>query len=127
LPYLYGIAGRVLSNHLRSIRRRSRLDEKLGNLGVASPPDPATLIVQSARDQDVVRAVRTLRPKDREIVMLYTWEDLPRNTIAEMMGMSRAAIDQRIHRSYERLARSLAPALSTNAINSPPIARKGGT
>jgi RNA polymerase sigma-70 factor (ECF subfamily) len=127
LPYLYGIAGRVLSNHLRSIRRRSRLDEKLGNLGVASPPDPATLIVQSARDQDVVRAVRTLRPKDREIVMLYTWEDLPRNTIAEMMGMSRAAIDQRIHRSYERLARILAPAIEGSAINSPPIAEKGGT
>jgi DNA-directed RNA polymerase specialized sigma24 family protein len=59
--------------------------------------------------------------------MLYAWEDLPRNTIAEMMGLSRAAIDQRIHRSYQRLARILAPAFEESAINSPPIAEKGGT
>jgi RNA polymerase sigma factor (sigma-70 family) len=96
-------------------------------LGVASPADPAALIVQSTHDQDVVRAVRALKPKDREIVMLHAWEDLSRDTIAEMMGMSRAAIDQRIHRSYQKLARSLEPLMETRAINSPPIAEKGGT
>jgi RNA polymerase sigma-70 factor (ECF subfamily) len=127
LPYLYGIAGRVLANHLRSVRRRSRLDEKLGNLGVIPPADPLHLTMQSARDREVADAVRGLRPKDREIVMLYAWEDLPRETIAQMMGMSRTAIDQRIHRSYQRLARTLAPDLESSAINSPPIAEKGGT
>ncbi len=127
LPYLYGIAGRVLSNHLRSIRRRSRLDEKLGNLGVDPPADPLHLTMQNARDREVADAVRSLRPKDREIVMLYAWEDLSRDTIAQMMGMTRAAVDQRIHRSYQRLARTLAPTLESSAINSPPIAEKGGT
>ena len=127
LPYLYGIAGRVLSNQLRTLHRRSRLEEKLRNLGVAPPADPAVLVVQSSRDQEVVAAVRNLKPKDREIVMLYAWEDLPRDVIAEMMGMTRAAIDQRIHRSYQRLARILEPALETRAINSPPIAHEGGT
>jgi len=127
LPYLYGIAGRVLSNQLRTLHRRSRLEEKLRNLGVAPPADPAVLVVQGSRDQEVVAAVRNLKPKDREIVMLYAWEDLPRDVIAEMMGMTRAAIDQRIHRSYQRLARILEPALETRAINSPPIAHEGGT
>ena len=127
LRYLYGIAGRVLSNQLRGLHRRGRLDAKLANLGVAPPADPAVLIVQSSRDQEVVAAVRKLQPKDREIVMLYAWEDLPRGAIAEMMGMTRAAIDQRIHRSYQRLARILEPTLETRAINSPPIAEKGGT
>ena len=127
LPYLYGIAGRVLSNHLRAMRRQSRLDAKLRNLGVAPPVDPAALVVQSARDQEVVAAVRKLKPKDREIVMLYAWEDVPRDIIAEMLGMTRAAIDQRIHRSYQRLARILDPTLETRAIKSPPVADKGGT
>jgi DNA-directed RNA polymerase specialized sigma24 family protein len=93
-PYLYGIGGRVLSNQLRSLHRQSRLEEKLRNLGVAPPADPAVLIVQSSRDQEVVAAVNRLKPKDREIVKLYAWEDLPRDIIAEMMGMTRAAIDQ---------------------------------
>jgi RNA polymerase sigma factor (sigma-70 family) len=127
LPYLYGIAGRVLSNQLRTLHRRSRLDAKLGNLGVAPPAEPSTLILQSSRDEKVVAAVHKLKPKDREIVVLYAWEDLPRDAIAEMMGMTRAAIDQRIHRSYQRLARTLEPILETRAINSPPIAEKRGT
>jgi RNA polymerase sigma factor (sigma-70 family) len=127
LPYLYGIAGRVLSNQLRALHRRSRLDAKLRNLGVAPPVDPAALIVQSARDQEVAAAVQKLKPKDREIVMLHAWEDLPRDTIAAMLGMTRAAVDQRIHRSYQRLARTLEPILDTRAVNSPPIAEKGGT
>jgi RNA polymerase sigma factor (sigma-70 family) len=75
----------------------------------------------------VAAALEKLKPKDREIVRLYAWEDLPRDAIAEMMGMTRAAIDQRIHRSYQRLARILEPTLETSAIKSPPIAEKGGT
>jgi RNA polymerase sigma factor (sigma-70 family) len=127
LPYLYGIAGRVLSNQLRALRRRSRLDAKLRNLGVAPPVEPSTLVFQSSRDQEVVAAVNQLKSKDREIMMLYAWEDLPRDTIAEVMGMTRAAVDQRIHRTYQKLARSLESLMETRAINSPPIARKGGT
>jgi RNA polymerase sigma-70 factor (ECF subfamily) len=127
LPYLYGIARRVLSNQLRALRRRSRLDAKLHGLGVTPPPDPLTLVVQGARSREVVAAVRRLRPKDREIVMLHTWEDLPRDVIAEMMGMTRPAVDQRIHRSYRRLARSLGSAVETSALDSPPIAQEGGT
>ena len=77
LLYIYGIAGKVVSNHTRSFRRKSRLDEKLRNLGVAPPVDPAFLVVQSSDDADVAAAVRNLSSKDREIVMLYAWEDLP--------------------------------------------------
>ena len=127
LPYLYGVAGRVLSNQSRGLHRRSRLDAKLRNLGVAPPADPAALVLQSSVIQEVVTAVRSLKPKDREIVMLYAWEDLPRESIAEMMGMTRAAIDQRIHRSYQHLARLLQSERATPAITSPPIADEGGT
>jgi len=126
LPYLFGIARRVISNQHRTLRRRSRLLVALGALGVTPPEDPSAFIVQSARDQEVVAAVRRLKPKDREIVMLYAWEDLPRGTIAEIMGMTRPAIDQRIHRAYQRLARILEPTLVANEIT-PPIAEEGGT
>jgi len=125
LLYIYGIAGKVVSNHTRSFRRRSRLDEKLRNLGVAPPVDPALLVVQSSDDAEVASAVRNLSRRDREIVMLYAWEDLPRDDIAEIMGMTRSAVDQRIHRSYQRLARALQPLIKP--IPSPPIAEEGAT
>ena len=107
LPYLYGIANKVLGNQVRSLQRRSRLDARLRELGVADPPDAGVVVLQSARDRQVVAAIRRLKPVDREILMLSAWEELPRSVIAEMMGMTKAAVDQRIHRSYERLARML--------------------
>ncbi|MGQ0850032.1 MAG: RNA polymerase sigma factor [Actinomycetota bacterium] len=127
LPYLYGIASRVVANQLRTLRRRSRLEERLQHLGVAPPPEPLAIVLQNSQDQKVVAALHRLKPRDREIVMLYTWESLPRDTIAQMMGMTRGAIDQRIHRSYQRLARTIDPAPETRRITSPPTAEKGGT
>ncbi len=127
LPYLYGIAAKVLSNHARSARRQRRLNARLKNLGVPPPSDPSILVLQSDRDNEVVAAVRKLKPKDREIVMLYAWEDLPRAVIAQMLGMTKAAVDQRIHRAYQRLARNLAHHLELKAFNSPPIAERGGS
>jgi RNA polymerase sigma-70 factor (ECF subfamily) len=126
LPYLYGIARRVLSNHLRALRRRSRLDAKLFNLGVAPPSEPPVLVLQSSRDEEVLAAVNRLTPKDREIVMLFAWEELSRDDIAATMGMTRAAIDQRIHRSYQRLARTLEPSMKRPEISSSPIVKEGG-
>lgn len=109
LPYLYGVAGRVLSNQHRGLRRRSKLDVKLRALGVAPPADPAVVSLQAVADREVAAAVRALPPVDREIVMLWAWEDVPRSTIAEIVGMSTAAVDQRIHRAYRRLASALGP------------------
>ncbi|MFP3883558.1 MAG: RNA polymerase sigma factor [Actinomycetota bacterium] len=125
LPYLYGIAANVISNQRRALRRRTRLNSKLRNLGVAPSVNPSTIVVRDDQAREVEDAVRRLKPKDREIVMLYAWEDLSRETIADMLGMTKVAVDQRIHRSYKRLARILKPKI--NPVPSPPIIEKGGS
>lgn len=107
LPYLYGVAGRVVANQGRGLRRRSRLAARLAALGVAPPADPAVLSLRSVEDTQVLAAVRALPPVDREIVMLWAWEDVPRSAIGEILGMSTAAVDQRLHRAYRRLAGAL--------------------
>ena len=114
LPFLYGIANKVLGNQFRSLHRRSNLEAKLRELGVADTADAGVVVLQSAREREVVAAIRRLKPIDREILMLSAWEELPRAVIAEMMGMSKAAVDQRIHRSYERLSRMLAVGASSS-------------
>lgn len=125
LLWIYGIARRVLSNQTRAFYRRGRLYERLANLGVSPPVDPMYVMVQSAGDGVVADAVRRLKPTDREIVRLDAWEDLSRAEIAEVMGMTRAAVDQRIHRAYQKLARALEPMI--HPVASPPIAKEGGT
>ncbi|HWL48986.1 MAG TPA: sigma-70 region 4 domain-containing protein [Acidimicrobiia bacterium] len=83
--------------------------------------------MKSAEDKLVTGAVGKLKPTDREIVMLDVWEDLSRAEIAEMLGITRAAVDQRIHRAYQKLSRTLKPVLEISPISSPPIAEEGGT
>jgi RNA polymerase sigma-70 factor (ECF subfamily) len=85
------------------------------------------VVVQNADDRLVFDAVQRLKPTDREIVMLDVWEDLSRAEIAEVMGMTRAAVDQRIHRAYQKLSRALEPMLEIRSIGSPPVAEEGGT
>ncbi len=107
LPYLYSVAAKVLSNLRRSSRRRSQLGLKLEALGVAPSPDPMTVVVRNSDQVEVEQAVRKLSRKDREIVMLYAWEELPRKQIAQTMGMTKTAVDQRILSSSKRLGRVL--------------------
>jgi RNA polymerase sigma factor (sigma-70 family) len=127
LPCLYGIARKVLSNQSRTFYRRGRLHTRLANLGVAPFANPMDLVVQSADDRVVTEAVRRLKPVDREIVMLDAWEDLSRAEIAQVMGLTRAAVDQRIHRAYQKLSRALNPLLEISPMSSPPVADEGGT
>lgn len=122
---IYGIARRVLANQTRAVHRRGRLNERLAGLGVTPGADPGYLVVRNDEDRMVADAVGRLRPIDREIVRLDAWEDLTRAEIAEVMGMTRPAVDQRIHRAYDKLSRSLEPMI--HPISSPPIAEEGGT
>jgi RNA polymerase sigma factor (sigma-70 family) len=124
LPYLYGVAARVVSNQRRALHRRSRLQQRLRALRATPPRDLTVPQAQDEQGNDVLAALCRLKPKDREILLLCAWEDLPRETVAEMMGMTRAAIDQRIHRSRQRLAPMLEPVELPPV--SPPIAETGG-
>jgi RNA polymerase sigma-70 factor (ECF subfamily) len=127
LPCLYGIAHKTLSNQTRAFYRRGRLHAKLTNLGLTPAADPILVVVQSADDRVVTDAVRRLKAIDREIVMLDVWEGLSRTEIADVMGMTRAAVDQRIYRAYQKLSRALLPVLETSPLMSPPVTEEGGT
>ena len=61
LPWLYGVARHVLSNHLRGGRRADRLVAKLSHLRVDESQDPGTMVVQRAEDRAIVAALARLR------------------------------------------------------------------
>ncbi len=125
LPYLYGVASKVLSNSRRSSLRRSRLASRLQSLGVDHTADASTYVIQSDQNRRVLAAIAQLGKKDQEILMLYTWEEVSREKIAEMMGMTKPAVDQRIHRCYKRLARTFGNA-DVEPTSLPRVAKKGG-
>ena len=94
LPWLFGVARRVVANHQRSRNRRDRLDAR----AMAEPerriePDPT----------DLEQALASLRESDREVLMLVAWEGLRSAALAGALGCSKSAAVVRLHRARARL------------------------
>jgi RNA polymerase sigma-70 factor (ECF subfamily) len=98
LPWLYGIALRVLANQRRSDRRRARLEGRLAQERAiaADGGDPTEAM---ARRSGFAAAFARLSEDDREVLRLVAWE-----------GCSHGAFRVRLHRARRRLGKQLAAA-----------------
>jgi len=96
LPWLLGIARRVLANQRRSARRRRALVERLS----AQPAPPST----PAETPPVLEALSRLPERDQEVLRLAAWEELSSAEAARVLGCSPVAYRIRLHRARKRLA-----------------------
>lgn len=115
LRWLYGVAANVVKNHRRSRRRAGNLITKLGAIGGGPSTGPEGHVVAQDEHRAVREAIERLRPKYREVLRLVEWEGLSRTEAAGLLHVSRAAIDQRMHRAYQQLERELGTAETTGA------------
>jgi RNA polymerase sigma-70 factor (ECF subfamily) len=105
LPWLYGVARRVLANQRRGERRGAALGERLA---AAEPPQPSGDPAERLGEREAVRAaLRRLGERDREALMLVAWEGLAPEQAARAAGCSRGTFAVRLHRARARLAREL--------------------
>ena len=109
LPWLYGVARRVLSQQRRAHGRRGRLNKKLVGLAPAEEPAPETLIIRNSEYTAVLEALERLRPQERELLQLAIWDELSHADIGVILGCSAHAVDQRLHRATKKLAREIDP------------------
>jgi RNA polymerase sigma-70 factor (ECF subfamily) len=98
-PWLYGVARRVLANHLRADARRDRLSTRMGEqLDSANDADAPRV------DGEVLDAIRRLPEREREALMLVAWEGLTPAQAAVAAGCSRVALRARLSRGRRHLA-----------------------
>lgn len=103
LPYLLGIARRVLANQARSRRRWSRL-----LLRAAGQAETAQVRDHEGDDGDALTAaLAQVSAADRELLRLAYWDDLSRREMAAVLGISVGAVDTRLHRARQRLRKRL--------------------
>ena len=107
LPWLYGVARRVLSQQRRSSGRRRNLAQKLGGLARSDVPEPDTLVVRNSEYAAVIDALERMGTHDQELLRLAVWEELPHADIGRILGCSAHAVDQRLYRATKRLSREL--------------------
>jgi RNA polymerase sigma-70 factor, ECF subfamily len=95
LPWLLGVARRVLSTQRRSGARRDRLR---GRLSEAAPL--ADLPEDAGR---VAEALNRLSERDREAILLIAWEGLAPREAAGVLGVTPAVFSVRLHRARRRV------------------------
>jgi RNA polymerase sigma-70 factor (ECF subfamily) len=107
LPWLYGVARRVMANQRRTAARSSALEQRLAGAAPRGPTgrDPA----DSTGDAEILRlALGRLPEASREALMLVAWHGLSGVRAARAAGCSRAAFAVRLHRARARLAAEVA-------------------
>jgi len=108
LPWLLGVARKVLAGQLRASGRRAALVNRLA--AQPAPPaadDPADHV---AAGSHVAAALARLGERDREVLTLLAWDGLTPGQAAESLGCSRTTFAVRLHRARRRMERELAKA-----------------
>jgi len=123
LPWLYGVAYRVLSHQWRHKARSRRLTERLRGVADVEPIAPDVLLVRNEEYRVVLSASSRLRPTDQEILRLTLWEELSHADVAVVLGIDAAAVKQRAYRARRNLA---AEYQRLTKDRRPPAAQKGG-
>jgi RNA polymerase sigma-70 factor (ECF subfamily) len=101
LPWLYGVARRVLANQRRGRQRWLALLDRLRREPADVPTPPAD------GGERVRAAMARLRPQDQEVLRLAAWEGLTHAEVATVLGVSANAAAIRLHRARRHLAAEL--------------------
>ena len=133
LPWLLGIADRLLSNTWRRLRRAEALlhrlvshDEPVGD----HAERVAGRVDDERRMSELHRALARLPRHEREVVELCVWSGLDQQAAATALGVAVGTVKSRLHRARRRLGADLvggptAPASfsSKNPVNTEEVAR----
>ncbi|MER7004878.1 sigma-70 family RNA polymerase sigma factor [Dactylosporangium sp. NPDC000555] len=108
LPWLYGVARRLLANHWRA-RRAAPEIVTLAVEGAQREHIAAASTGQAAGDRldRVSVALASLSDMDQEILRLIGWEELTVTEAAVVLGCRAATAAVRLHRARRRLAEAL--------------------
>jgi RNA polymerase sigma-70 factor, ECF subfamily len=122
LPWLLGIARRLILNDARSMRRRSRLLARMvGARRTGSGVDPADSISERSA---ILAALGRLSEREREVLRLAAWEGLDARRAAATLGCSPGAYAGRLHRARRKLAKELAASAHVDHDGGAPLPAK---
>ena len=112
--YLYAAARNLALKHFRSQGRETGLDEVIEEPKDSSRRGPLRRLLDEELATLVRDAVFSLPPLQREALILFEYEGLSLNEVAEIAGTDAGAIKARLYRAREGLRRILRPYLNSN-------------
>ena len=116
--WLYQVAVRQTLMFRRSAGRRRKLVDRVGEQVVAeaatddalatqSTSDPLVWLLATERAEQIRAAIDDLHRRDREMLILKYEQGWTYQQLVEQMGISRSAVEARLHRARKRLRSEL--------------------
>ena len=122
LPWLLGVARRVLSTHRRGEKRRQQLGSRLASTQPSSLP-----VWSEDGDGRAIGALAKLPEKDREALMLVAWEGLTPQQAASVLGEPPVRFRVRLHRAKQRIKSLLEQPTTASPTPIPSSIHQGAT
>ena len=117
-PWLYRVAVTASLEHRRQAGRRRQLLDRYAAARQPTnrdhrQPDPLDWLLAEEQRELVRRALAELPPRDAEALLLKHTQDWSYQQIADRLGVSRTAIEGRLHRARKKLRTLLASQIET--------------
>jgi len=112
--YLYAAARNLALKHFRDQGRETGLDEVIEEPKESPRRGPLRRLLDEELATQVREAIFSLPPLQREALILFEYEGLSLNEVAEVAGTDTGAIKARLYRAREGLRRVLRPYLEGN-------------
>ena len=107
LPWLLGVARKVLANQRRAAGRRAA-DGPLIPLEAVADLDPRAAVADLVADREAfATAFAALSADDREVLALVSWDGLAPGEAASVLGIAPSTFYLRLHRARRRLLKEL--------------------
>jgi RNA polymerase sigma-70 factor (ECF subfamily) len=107
-PWLLGIAANLARRHWREERRMLRAYARSGRDPVVDETQATDERLDAvARGRALAAALGSLRPTEREILLLHAWADLSDAEIAGALSVPLGTVKSRLYRARERMRNRL--------------------
>ena len=115
-PWLFGIATNLLRNQARSEVRQLRAYTRHGADDTSHDDHAASdaRIDAIAQTSDLAAALESLNPGDREALLMFAWNDMSYEDIAEALGIPVGTVRSRLNRA-RRIVQQHLEATTTEA------------
>ncbi|HXB64260.1 MAG TPA: RNA polymerase sigma factor [Solirubrobacteraceae bacterium] len=110
LPWLLGVARKVLADMRRGQARQTALIERIAATVGEVQGDHAEALSGS---RHLLAALQRLTDEQREVLLLVVWDELSQREAAAVLGCSRGAVALRLHRARARLRSALVQSATT--------------
>ena len=116
-PWLFGIATNLLRNQARSEVRQLRAYTRHGADDTSHDDHAASdaRLDASSQTRELATALEALNPGDREALLMFAWNDMSYEDIAEALDIPVGTVRSRLNRARRIVQQHLEPTSTTEA------------